>query len=184
MSKKLFDLYIDNMTLAANVIDKIIPVVRAYDDKNCGAAFVKEVNKAIENETVTFSVDTDEEEVHFYLDFANTAGLPEGYERECILKEDVKRLGCYLSSFELDEFTGNVAIHAMWVTEALLRKQADLRTMIKYLNRFVEQVLDYYTKRLESIKREIETMRHYVPYQIKDIYGLELNAYWGSDKDI
>lgn len=184
MSKELFDLYIDNMTLAANVIDKIIPIVRAYDDKDCGTAFVEEVNKAIENETVTFSIETDEEEVHFYLDFKNVAGLPEGYERECILKEDVKRLGCYLSSFELDELTGDVAIHAMWVTEVLMRKQANIRTIIKYLNRFVEQDLDYYVKRLESIKRELETMRHYVPYQIKDIYELELNAYWGSDRDI
>lgn len=184
MSKELFDLYIENMTLAANAIDKIVPIVKAYDDKDCGTAFVDEVNKAIENEPVQFIIDTDEEEVHFYLDFTNTAGLPEGYERECLLKEDVKRLGCYLSSFELDELTGEVAIHAMWVTEELLRKQANLRTIIKYLTRFVEQDLDYYTKRLESIKREIATMRHYVPYQIKDIYGLEFNAYWGSDKEL
>ena len=170
MSKELFDLYINNITLAANVIDKITPIVRAYDDKDCGTAFIDEVNKAIADVPVTFVVENDEEEVHFYLDFANTAGLPEGYERECILKEDVKRLRCYLSSFELDEFTGDVVIHAMWVTEALLRKQANIRTLIKYLNRFVEQDLDYCTKRLESIKRELEAMRHYIPYQIKDIY--------------
>lgn len=181
MSKELFELYIDNMTLAANVIDKIIPIVKEYDDKACGEDFKNEVTEAIENEPVQFYVDTDEEEVRFYLDFENS---PEGYERECILKEDVKRLGCYLSSFEFDELTGAVGIHATWVIQALQCKQAQIRTTIKYLERFVEQDLDYYIKRLESIKNELDIMRHHVPYQIKDIYGLELNAYWGSDTDL
>lgn len=181
MSRELFDLYIDNMTLAAKVIDKIIPIVKAYDDKVCGIDFKNAVNKAIEDKPVQFNIDTNEEEVHFYLDF-DTA--PEGYERECILKEDVKRIGCYLSSFDFDELTGDIGIHATWIIEALQHKQARIMTTIEYLNRFVSQDLDIYIKRLESIKNEIDLIRHHVPYQIKDIYGLKLNAYWGDDTDL
>ena len=47
MSKELYDVYIDNMTLAANVIDKIIPIVRAYDGKDCGTAFTAPNNTTI-----------------------------------------------------------------------------------------------------------------------------------------
>lgn len=194
---KLFNLYIENLKTTMQVIDDIIPVVKSFDGKCYNARFDNAINQAVEKKynCRVYVEDFDYKRCYIEVCYWNKRSVsgnccayyfPSSYEKitACNIYSDYNTWDTskndsfhYPSSehhFYIDE-NYKTRVCSDFIVKSLEEKREDLQEKIEHLTGQENKVREYETK-LESIKKELETLAHSIPMEVKDFFEIKTYA--------
>ena len=182
MSKELFQMYLDNLNTSIELIDVIIPTIRAFDGKKYDreqlriavndAIFVY-CNKDFCSKKALFYPSMSATHIRFDLQFYYNRTyegdegweiMPDKYDTITILdKQACPRRGKIIDADE--------------IIKDLETSKQPLRDKIVTLQKEMERI-DEYRQKLSELRKGAEELNNQVPDIIKKFYGLKTYALW------
>lgn len=202
VSKKLYELYLNNLCTCVKIIDDLIPVVKTFDFK----VYTKRFDNALKSVGDKYNVYVTIENFDYkscQIDFGFYAPalgrieekegfyyLPKSYDRVNIVyiysdfntwTTDRKTNEKYYSPssehhFYIDD-NYKIRIGSDKIIKTLQEKKNFLADKIKILKEKVNN-LEKYEARLKEIKAELKTLSNDVPSEITDFFNLNIPSYF------
>lgn len=201
-SKKLYELYLNNLETSTQIIDEIIPFVKSFDEKVYSKRFDNALKSVADKYSVSVLVDNfSYKNCSIDLGFYSAAArciqdkegfyyLPKSYDRVNIVyiysdfntwTMDRKTNEAYYSPssehhFYIDD-NFKIRIGSQKIISVLQEKKIYLEDKIKTLKEKADN-LEKYEARLKEIKVELKALSDDVPFEITDFFNLKIPSYF------
>lgn len=200
--EKLFNLYVDNLKRTVDLIPTIQNEVKKFDGKVYNKRFENAVLESINigrkpEETIYFRVsDFDYKRCYLTLNFYNYHSVSEGGRNYYLPSSyDTVQICNLCTDYNIWDTSKNEKYHErnesfFWIdsnyktrlnTSAIVKGLEDERQKIleriKELTEKASRVAEY-KARFEKIKADLKDLQEEVPYQIQDIFDLQMYANW------
>lgn len=201
-SKKLLELYLNNLETSTKIIDDLIPVVKTFDFKVYTKRFDNALKSIGDKYNVSVIIENfDYKSCQIDFGFYATASrrieekegfyyLPKSYDRVNIVyiysdfntwTTDRKTNEKYYNPssehhFYIDD-NFKIRIGSDKIIKTLQEKKNYLEDKIKTLKEKVNN-LEKYEARLKEIKAELKILSDAVPYEITDFFNLKIPSYF------